>query len=83
MAQSLVALKCVFFSGTIGGLPEIKNIVPLNDHGFTAWWDQEHNVILLKPKAGNNRGSWRIPLHGVGSFQLAPQVAKGKLPDPE
>lgn len=83
MAVSLVALKKVFFTNAPVGLPEVRNIMPEHDHQFTAWWDQEHNLILLKPKAGNNRGSWRIPMVNVGCFQLAPTQAKGKLPEAE
>lgn len=83
MAQALVALKKVFFTVAPVGLPEVRTIVPEHDHGFFAFWDQEHNLVLLKPRAGNPRGSWRIPMHNVGCFQLAPTIAKGKLPSEE
>lgn len=73
-------VKKVYFSGALIGMSEIRNILPELDHNFSALWDDVANVIVLKPKAKNTRGTWRIPMSNVSCFQLAPTASSGKFP---
>jgi len=71
-------LKKIFFAKPVQGLPDLMSIVPEHDHDFIPLWDDVAQVVVLKPKARNLKGAWRIPLGQVARMQLAPKPA-GKV----